>query len=208
MPLGRPGRPGARGIDYPSPPRVLVVALCALGAVVLMAADYGDDPTGEPPLRVEALIREATTPLVVEYGVESGEGQDLAPVTLSARSADAGTFGPIALVAAESGAYTGVARFPASGAWIVTVTTRRSTVSFPENLPWPHYTTEAGSPKVKVDGADPSVEGSVIALGDSTIFAPASAGGANRAVIATVAVLSAAAMAIVVLVKRRRPREP
>jgi len=41
---------------------------------------------------------------------------------------------------------------------------------FAENLPWPHYTTEAGSPKIKVESADPTLEGTLIDIGESPIF--------------------------------------
>jgi hypothetical protein len=42
---------------------------------------------------------------------------------------------------------------------------------FNENLPWPHYSTEAGHPKVKYDTSDPGREGSLVAPEDSIYLA-------------------------------------
>jgi hypothetical protein len=200
MAARRPGRPGARGPDDPKPPRAMVAALAMfLGALATGAADYSDTAPETTPLRVEALVREPTAPLVVEYGVMAFDGRPIGPVSLFAAADDVGTVGPITLTENASGAFTGIARFPEPALWTVTVTTARSTVSFAENLPWPHFATEAGSPKIKVDGSDPSREGSLNAIGDSPIFGHPSGIAPSLLVAAGIGILSALAAGVVLM---------
>jgi len=122
-------------------------------------------------VRVEALVRDAVAPLVVEYGVVTGVTG--ANVSISALSDGAEPLGPIALTESAEGVFQGVLVYPDGGVWEVSVGVDGpggGTAMFAENLPWPHYTTEAGSPKIKVESADPTLEGTLIDIGESPIF--------------------------------------
>jgi hypothetical protein len=122
-------------------------------------------------VRVEALVRDAVAPLIVEYGVVTGFAD--VKVSISARSDGATEVGPVALMESAEGVFQGVLEYPDGGVWEVSVGVEGSgggTARFAENLPWPHYTTEAGSPKIKVDSADPTLEGTLIEIGESRIF--------------------------------------
>lgn len=127
-----------------------------------------------PPLRVEALVREAVAPLIVEYGVAvEGEASTIAIEAVS----EAGERVSVALSESAPRVFTGVLSYPAAAVWTVEVSVTGpapGTYAFKENLPWPHYSIEAGFPKVKVDTADPASEGTLIDLEDSAIFAVAS----------------------------------
>lgn len=128
-------------------------------------------------IRVEALVRDAVAPLVVEYGVVS-DAVDAA-VSLSAMSDRSLTVGPVSLDEIAPGVYRGVVGYPKGGTWDVLVRLdgpEGGEAGFTEALPWPHYTTEAGSPKIKVDSSHPSREGSLIDITDSPIFAAAGGG--------------------------------
>ena len=149
-------------------------------------------------VRVEALVRDAVAPLIVEYGVVSGatDGE----VSLSAVSDRALSVGPVSLDELAPDVFQGTIEYPEAGSWEVTVQVEGGDggqVTFGESLPWPHYTTEAGSPKIKVDSSDPGAEGSLIEISESPIFgiagggttpttspaAPAPAGGAGEVVV-------------------------
>jgi len=122
-------------------------------------------------VRVEALVRDAVAPLVVEYGVVTEITE--ANVSISALSDGAEPLGPIALTESAEGVFQGVLVYPDGGVWEVSVGVDGpggGTATFAENLPWPHYTTEAGSPKIKVESADPTLEGTLIDIGESPIF--------------------------------------
>ncbi|HWL49435.1 MAG TPA: hypothetical protein VNT92_06120 [Acidimicrobiia bacterium] len=122
-------------------------------------------------VRVEALVRDAVAPLVVEYGVVTGFPD--ATVSISALSDGSEALGPVALTESAEGVFQGVLEYPDGGVWEVSVGMEGpggGTATFAENLPWPHYTTEAGSPKIKVDSADPTLEGTLIDIGESPIF--------------------------------------
>ncbi len=122
-------------------------------------------------VRVEALVRDAVAPLVVEYGVVTGVAD--ATVSITALSEGSEELGPVALTESAEGVFQGVLEYPDGGVWEVSVGvegTGGGTATFAENLPWPHYTTEAGSPKIKVDSADPSLEGTLIDIGESAVF--------------------------------------
>jgi len=130
-----------------------------------------DGPVTDIDVRVEALVRDAVAPLLIEYGVVTGVTE--AMVSISALSEGSGSLGPVALTESAEGVFQGVLEYPDGGVWEVSVGvegTGGGTAVFAENLPWPHYTTEAGSPKIKVDSADPSIEGTLIELGESPIF--------------------------------------
>jgi hypothetical protein len=130
-----------------------------------------NDPETDVEMRVEALVREAVAPLVVEYGVVTGVAD--AGVSMSALSDGSVALGPLALSEMAPGVFQGIIEYPEGGVWEVSVEIDGSgggTATFAENLPWPHYTTEAGSPKIKVDSSDPSLEGKLIEIGDSPIF--------------------------------------
>ena len=122
-------------------------------------------------LRVEALVRDAVAPLIIEYGVVT-EFLD-ATVLINATSEDSVVVGPIALTAMAPGVFSGVVEYPGAATWEVTVEVGGSAVGtavFTERLPWPHYTTEAGFPKIKANSDDPSLEGSLIEISESPIF--------------------------------------
>ncbi len=128
-------------------------------------------------IRVEALVRDAVAPLIVEYGVVT-DAVDAA-VSLSAMSDRSVAVGPISLDELIPGVYQGRIEYPEAGTWEVVVRVDGpdgGEAGFAEALPWPHYTTEAGSPKIKVDSSDPSREGSLIDIAESPIFAPTGGG--------------------------------
>ena len=130
-----------------------------------------DGPVTDIDLRVEALVRDAVAPLLIEYGVVTGVTD--AMVSISALSEGSRALGPLPLTESAEGIFHGVFEYPDGGVWEVSVGvegTGGGTATFAENLPWPHYTTEAGSPKIKVDTADPSLEGTLIDLSESPIF--------------------------------------
>ena len=134
-------------------------------------ASTADGPPTDIDVRVEALVRDAVAPLVVEYGVVTGVAD--ATVSITALSEGSQELGPVALTESAEGVFQGVLEYPDGGVWEVSVGvegTGGGTATFAENLPWPHYTTEAGSPKIKVDSADPSLEGTLIDIGESPVF--------------------------------------
>jgi hypothetical protein len=78
------------------------------------------------------------------------------------------------LTPGPGGVFLGTVRYPASALWTVTVVVdgaRPQEAVFNENLPWPHYSTEAGHPKVQYDTSDPGREGSLVAPEDSIYLA-------------------------------------
>jgi hypothetical protein len=131
----------------------------------------------EPPdgtalgLRVEALVRDAVAPLVVEYGLVTPSSGG--SVSISAVSDRSSSVGPVSLSEIAPGVFHGVVGYPEAGSWEVSVQiagTDAVETTFAESLPWPHYTTEAGTPKIKVDSEDPAREGTLIGIGDSPVF--------------------------------------
>jgi YtkA-like len=146
----------------------------AQSSVFEPAAAPAGVPVTDIDVRVEALVRDAVAPLLVEYGVVTGVTD--AMVSISALSEGSPALGPVALTETADGVFQGVLEYPAGGVWEVSVGVEGSgggTAAFAENLPWPHYTTEAGSPKIKVDSADPSLQGTLIEIGESPIFGQA-----------------------------------
>ena len=125
-----------------------------------------------PELVVEAYVAEAEDPLLVSYAVAADAGGS--GVSLSFTSDAAEPMETVQLTPGEGGVFLGTVRYPASALWTVTVVIKgaepREAV-FNENLPWPHYTTEAGHPKVKYDSADPGREGSLVAPEQSIYLA-------------------------------------
>lgn len=131
-----------------------------LGLVALTMSSSGS----APELVVEAFVAEAEDPLLVAYAVAIDSGGS--GVTLSFTSDTAETVAALKLTPAPGGVFLGTVRYPASAVWTVTVAVEGSEpveAVFTENLPWPHYTTEAGHPKVKYDSGDPGREGSLVA---------------------------------------------
>jgi len=124
--------------------------------------------TGAQGLVIEALVRDAIRPLAVEYGVLS-PGSEV--VELSA-SVDGGQgLGPITLVSVGGSRFIGRVEFPGAGLWSVSIAADGNVAAtFAENLPWPHYSTEAGFPKIKVNTADASLEGTLTTVEVSLIF--------------------------------------
>lgn len=139
--------------------------------------------SSSPELVVEAYVAEAEDPLLVSYAVADDAGGS--GVSLSFTSDSAEPLAPVQLTRGAGGVFLGTVRYPASALWTVTVViegAERREAVFNENLPWPHYTTEAGHPKVKYDSADPGREGSLVAPEQSIYLAavgqPSSDGGA------------------------------
>jgi hypothetical protein len=125
-----------------------------------------------PELVIEAYVAEADDPLLVVYAVATDSGGS--GVTLSFTSDTAETVATLQLTPAPGGVFLGTVRYPAPAVWTVTVEVEGSEpveAVFTENLPWPHYTTEAGHPKVKYDSGDPGREGSLVAPQDSIYLA-------------------------------------
>lgn len=126
------------------------------------------------PVVVEAYIADQVAPLQIEYAVAvDGADDGRASVTLSATSDDGATLPPVAL-RLDGDVFRAMVEYPSGGIWAVTllldISDRESeTIEFGENLPWPHFTTEAGTPKVKVDSLDPSREGSLV-RGDDSVY--------------------------------------
>ncbi len=146
----------------------------AQSSVFQPSAAPADGPVTDIDLRVEALVRDAVAPLLIEYGVATGVTDAI--VSISALSEGSQVLGPLPLTQSADGIFEGVLEYPDGGVWEVSVGvegTGGGTATFAENLPWPHYTTEAGSPKIKVDTADPSLEGTLIDLSESPIFGEA-----------------------------------
>jgi hypothetical protein len=144
------------------------VPFAVLGLVALTFSGSGS----APELVVEAFVAEAEDPLLVAYAVATNSGGS--EVTLSFTSDSAETVAPVQLTAAPGGVFLGTVRYPGSAVWTVTVAVEGSEPAeavFTENLPWPHYTTEAGHPKVKYDSADPGREGSLVAPEESIYLA-------------------------------------
>lgn len=114
-------------------------------------------------LVVEAFVAEAADPLLVSYAVSSdGSGVSLSFTSDSSESMPTVQLGP-----GQEGVFLATVRYPASALWTVTVEVDGAEVVFMENLPWPHYTTEAGHPKVKFDSSDPGRAGVLVAPEDS-----------------------------------------
>lgn len=126
----------------------------------------------------EAFVAQATDPLSIEYAV-AATGPDGSPipgaaVEFEAESDTGSTVPPITLVD-HDGIHRGTIRYPDGGSWTVTATIRTpegsETFTFAELLPWPHYTTEAGIPKVKYDSANPGRIGTLLGVADSIYLA-------------------------------------
>jgi len=143
-----------------------MTGVAALSLVAIVLSSSGADSE----LVVEAFVAEAEDPLLVSYAVAPGEESGGSGVSLSFTSDSSESMSPVQLAPRPGGVFLGTVRYPASALWTVTVLVegpeRREAV-FNENLPWPHYTTEAGHPKVKYDSDDPGREGSLVAADDS-----------------------------------------
>lgn len=128
--------------------------------------------TSAPELVVEAFVAEAEDPLLVAYAVAIDSGGSA--VTLSFTSNAAETVAAVQLAPASGDIFLGTVRYPSPAVWTVTVAVEGSEpvdAVFTENLPWPHYTTESGHPKVKYDSGDPGREGSLVAPEESIYLA-------------------------------------
>jgi YtkA-like len=159
-------------VDTLNPDRVGTVALdetsilgpAAAGPVVV-------DHAGE--VIVEAFIADATAPLRIEYAVAVTAGRD--PVdgvalAISGRSAAGGTIEAMPLAEVE-GVHRATVTYPNGGLWTLTIElslpSGEERIEFGENLPWPHYTTEAGTPKVKYDNVNPERIGTLATAAES-----------------------------------------
>lgn len=161
-------------VDTAQPDRIGTVALdqtSILGpsAPAPVVADHVDDVV------VEAYIADATAPLHIEYAATvtaEGEPVEEATLTISGRSASGDAIEPTPLEE-DNGVHRAALDYPGGGLWTVTVELSLSSglelVEFGENLPWPHYTTEAGTPKVKYDSARPSRIG-MLATADESVY--------------------------------------
>lgn len=128
---------------------------------------------GAPPeLEIQALIRSATDPLTINYQVTAtfadGDPADVT-VVFEAVSESGGVIERTPAEPTSPGVSILEVRFPDTGLWTVTVEATgedgTTNVTFTENLPWPHYAAEAGTPKVKVDTVNPDREGTLLAPG-------------------------------------------
>lgn len=124
-----------------------------------------------PELVVEAFVAEADDPLLVSYAVATGDQPDGSGVSLSFTSDSSEPMASVQLAPGHGGVFLATVRYPASALWTVTVAVNGAEVVFNENLPWPHYTTEAGHPKVKYDSNDPGRSGVLVAPEDSIYLA-------------------------------------
>ena len=148
----------------------------AAAAMMAMALAIIGPPTaagahGAPPeLEIQALIRSATDPLTINYQVTAtfadGDPADVT-VVFEAANESGDVIERMPTEPTAPGVSILEVRFPDTGLWTVTVEATgddgTTTVSFTENLPWPHYAAEAGTPKVKVDTVNPEREGTLLA---------------------------------------------
>lgn len=142
----------------------------AVGAdsAVFGGSTGGATTTSSEEVRVEALVRDAVAPLSIDYGVEAPAAQTAA---ISATSGQGDSIGPAPLDRRGDGRFVGRIEYSSSGTWAVTLLLDdEAAAEFGENLPWPHYSTEAGFPKVKIDTSDPALEGTLTTIEDSAIF--------------------------------------
>jgi hypothetical protein len=116
---------------------------------------------------VEAFIADAGDPLSVQYAAtvtSNGAPVAGAVLTLSGRSAGGDAVGPTPL-SDDGGVHRVSVAYPAGGVWTLTLElalpSGTEELQFAENLPWPHYTTEAGHPKVKYDNEHPERIGTI-----------------------------------------------
>ncbi len=136
------------------------------GASAIFAPSATDDSEAGPdvgvdvPIRVEALVSDEVRPLEVRYGVAASLAR---PPTIRAVGERSGlSLGPLPLAPVGDGRFVADVSFPDADVWTVTIQTARGTATFTENLPWPHYSIEAGHPKVKVDSHDPGSVGELL----------------------------------------------
>jgi hypothetical protein len=138
------------------------------------------DPSSAPDvdydLRVEALVEADIVPLSIIYGVQivNTDASVVDSVTVEAIS-NKGAIGPVVLEGIGSqGVFRGPVDFPDAAKWEVAVNViidgTTNTFAFGENLPWPHYSIEAGKPKVKLDTINRALEGSLVTIETSPIF--------------------------------------
>lgn len=158
-------------VDTLNPDRV---GTLAQDATSILGSGDGEVQIGEhsSPVIVEAFVATATEPLMVEYAAVV-EGSEDASITLTAESDDGDVVGPMTL-SESNGVHRTIVDYPSSALWTVSLAldtaTSQETVTFPENLPWPHYTTEAGQPKVKYDSDNPDRVGTIAAEDASVYF--------------------------------------
>jgi len=140
-----------RALERLATAAILIVALAVVGPAATAGAH------GAPPeLEIQALIRSATDPLTINYQITAtfadGDPEDVTVLVEAASEA-----GEVIERTPTEPTTPGVSiveiRFPDTGVWTVTAEATgadgTTTVTFTENLPWPHYTDEAGIPKVK-----------------------------------------------------------
>jgi len=165
-------------VDSFAPDRVGTVAI---ESTSILGAGGEPAQVGEHrfPIVVEAFIETAAAPLIIDYAalVESPEPASL---TLSAESDRGDAVGPVAL-AETGGVHRTRVTYPSGALWTVTLLVEmpsgEETLTFPENLPWPHYTTEAGQPKVKYDSENPDRIGTIAAEDTSVFLQPTTGAG-------------------------------
>jgi len=134
------------------------------------------------PVIVEAFIETAEAPLIIDYAAVIA-GADSPILRLSARSDQGDVLEPVELVD-TGGVHRTRVEYPTAALWTVTLSLETAagdeTATFPENLPWPHYTTEAGQPKVKYDSERPDRIGT-ISDEDTSVYLMETAGGGDQA---------------------------
>lgn len=143
-----------------------------MGSVALSLVAIFLSGSGTPPeLVVEAFVAEADDPLLVSYAVATGDQPDGSGVLLSFTSDSSEPMSSVQLAPGRGGVFLATVRYPTSALWTVTVALSGTEIVFNENLPWPHYTTEAGHPKVKYDSSDPGRAGVLVAPEESIYLA-------------------------------------
>lgn len=173
--LAGPGVPIVK-MDTIDPSRIGELVSGGSGIGAGGAVEPSVAPDVDYTVRVEALIGRAVAPLSIMYGVRVGTEDPTSVVRVVVRAtSDTGSLGPIELERISGkGIFRGLVEFPDATVWAVSVdvTTvlRTDTFTFGENLPWPHYSIEAGKPKIKLDTADPSAEGTLLTIDTSPIF--------------------------------------
>ncbi len=147
------------------------VGTVAAESTSILGSEAQQAQVGEHRFRivVEAFIETAEAPLIIDYAA-TAEGADEPLIVLSAQSDKGDRVEPVELTGTD-GVHRTTIVYPSAALWTVTLTvdfgSGEETLTFKENLPWPHYTTEAGQPKVKYDSERPDRMGTIAAEGSS-----------------------------------------
>jgi hypothetical protein len=140
------------------------------------------------PIVVEAFIETAANPLVLEYAA-TVDGVEDSSILMTAESDDGDVIEAVEMTSGD-GLHRSTIAYPSAALWTVTMTIEHGSgeesLRFQENLPWPHYTTEAGRPKVKYDSERPDRIGTIVDPGSSIYLQGTSGDGSPPSTQATV----------------------